>query len=243
MGVLDSLIALPSANGNAKIPRLRRRKSWIGDPRSIATSECPLTGSTTETAAEVLNSNDFGHAKEVSISSASTAVTSEDTESEYYAKRFGDSAPGEKTVNDVTFQSVSANKQLSKKKSRGLGGFITLLRNQTSERLNTLTGGNSGYNLAPDVDVREVSGATTSSKRDGSRGTDPRLFDRLSQGKSESWEERKASEQTATSQESDLTAVTVCRHASRQTLAPIAAIDSYCVHENPFEGWSSSRPP
>lgn len=251
LGLLDNLLSLPSTNGAGKVgkaPRLRRKKSWIGRPQSQGTSRHSHAKSRAESAADELNSHRQAHSKEDDFSKASTAATSEDTVPEYHDGWTGDFVPdnSRKTAKDVAFESISNHPKLSKRGSRGLGDFISLLRNQKSQRLRSSEGEASGCSLGTDGEICGRSNGGTANFRPArpeGAGCSDGLLDQPNDGSKENSEHRNLSEQTAVSQNSDHTALTVCRDPSKRTSTPIVILDRDYAYENPFEGVRESSYP
>lgn len=247
MGLLDDLRSMPSANGSDKVPRLRRKKSWIGRPRSQGTSQHTHTKSTSESTADELNPHDQAHSKGNSLSQATTAVSSEGAVPEYHDKKAGDFAPANdaKAARDVTFQSISHDPNLTKKRSRGLGGFFSQLRRQKPQRLGSSEEGTSDCNHGIDRGVHDSStGGTENSTQGRYHGASScdGFLGRPGDGANGNSEHRNISEQTAASQNSD-TAATIYRHPSKRVSAPITILDRDYAYENPFEGVRESSHP
>ncbi|RMJ21718.1 hypothetical protein PHISP_07412 [Aspergillus sp. HF37] len=236
---------MPSANGSDKVPRLRRKKSWIGRPRSQGTSQYAHAKSTSESTADELNANDQAHTKGNSLSQATTAVSSEGTVPEYHDKKAGDFDPANdaKAAKDVVFESISNDPKLIKTRSRGLGRFFWQLRHQKPQRLGSSEEG-SGCNHGIDGGVHDGStGGTENSTQGRYHGTSScDVLGRFGDGANGNSEHRNISEQTAVSQNSD-TAATIYRHPSKRASAPITILDRDYAYENPFEGVRESSQP
>lgn len=236
MGLFDNIISRPTTGGSERPPRLRKAKSWMGRPRSHGTRQHHWTNSATGSTVDETTAN---------------VLTSEEA-SEHDGKIDSDyiSHSGSKTVNDVTFESITPTDPDPKRPKR-LVGIISHLRNHRFQRLSSPvrevrshrrgvdeSGDGGTAKLIANPTVSSTANPSVRLTPNPTAKPNPVISQTCSSEKpseaDEAREDRKVSDRTVFTEKSD-TAATVCRHPSQRTLTPITIVDRDYNYDNPFE--------
>lgn len=214
----------------------------------------------TDSTADAQNSTDLVSAEDY-IARNYITVTSDGKVSEHFERIPGQFPSGSeaKTVNDVSFEPVSRTMESrqSGRKARRLPGILSILRYRKIQPQR----GSSEFVQAGEGDVRRdgdhdgdrdgdhdggcdngVNGDTAGDNQVATEDTETlgtelptmQQSDQPDDRANENSEERKVSDQTVLSRDSNDTTVTVYRRPSKRTSRPIVTVDREYVYENPF---------
>lgn len=180
------------------------------------------------------------------------SVTTDGMVSEHYERipgQFPSTSEAAKTVNNVSsFESAAAynDRRHEPRRPRRLPGLVSALRyrkfQQQGSSAELGAGGDGGGDHVEDVEEDGDGGGGDGSTANPNPAVDPEADtgdtqqpEEVDEGHGDNSEERKVSDHTVLSQDSESTAVTVYRHPSKRTSRPIAIVDQEYIYENPFD--------